>query len=619
MKTRPLSACVVTGTALVSLFAACDLAPLDSGSALALQAHRQSAGSTSKAAAPQAEKEPAPVGVAAKPADKPNAHYPSRVDEILARLEPRRGETPEMMFFRYWGDNPFVETASDPLSTFAVDVDTASYTLLRSYLLTRGLLPPPEAIRTEEFINYFKAGYTPPPDKSRAAFSISTEIAPSPFARDSGHKLLRVGVKGFEVPRSERKACALVFVVDTSGSMRDGNRLELVKDSLRLLVKELDEGDTIGIVAFDSDARVVLDPRAADHRATILHAIDTLEPGGSTNADAGLCLGYQMAADHFIQGGANRVLLLSDGVANTGSTTDYARMLEHVREQRERGIYLTTVGVGMGNHNDYLLEQLADKGDGQCVYVDRLSEARRVFVDNLTGTLQAIAKDVKIQVEFDRDKVSRYRQLGYENRAVADSAFRDDTVDAGEIGSGHEVTCLYELECKPGVDGALATVRVRYRTIEDERTVELEHEVMTRSLSPEFCKASPRLQLAACVAEFAEVLRDSYWARGADLDKVADRTQGLLGEGNGRISDPEAVELVTLMRQAAPLVRSRRANQDQVTVVVDSLKENYYLRSRVEQARSQKAAHSQELSEIKQQSDALRRRLEGLLAGSVDQ
>ncbi len=318
------------------------------------------------------------------------------IDNVLTKLDRRPGETPGAMFFRYWGDNPFVETSQDKLSTFGVDVDTASYTLMRNYLVNRGVLPPVEAIRTEEFVNYFEGEYAPPA-KDEGAFAIHTEVAPTPFAHEPEYRLLRVGVKALELSREQRKACALVFVVDTSGSMRQGGRLELVKDALRLLAKELDEGDTIGIVTFDRQTRIILEPAAASESERILSAINSLHPRSSTNLESGMRAGYEMAARTLLAGGANRVILLSDGVANTG-ITDQRTILANVDAHRRKGIFLTTVGVGMGNHNDHLLEQLANRGDGQCIYVDRIEAAHRAFVKNLTGTLQTVARDVNIPV-----------------------------------------------------------------------------------------------------------------------------------------------------------------------------------------------------------------------------
>ncbi len=547
-----------------------------------------------------------------RPATPPAVDARKLVEDYCQRLVPQPGETPDMMFFRYWGTNPFVEANVDDQSTFAVDVDTASYTLLRKYLTDRGVLPPREAIRTEEFLNYFDYEYAPPPEGQ--TFAVHTEMAPSPFGHEPEYQLLKVGVKGREVTSEKRQRCALVFVVDTSGSMARESRLELVKDGLRLLVREVDEGDTIGIAAFDREARTILEPTPADQKEKILDAISTLEPRRNTNVDAGLTLGYQMAAANLVERGTNRVLLLSDGVANTG-VTDVDGMLANVRAHRQRGIFLTCVGVGMGNHNDTLLEQLADRGDGQCVYVDRVEEARKVFVENLAGTLETIARDVKIQVEFDREKVLRYRLLGYENRAVADSAFRDDTVDAGEVGAGHQVTALYELKCAPSFAGRIATVRVRHLKVDSREPVELEHVVDTSSRRGTFADASPRFKLGALAAEFAEILRDSYWARGGDPRRVAAMTQDLLGEGGMKLgADPEVVELAALMFRAAPLIEARRQAGGELAQVMDALKENTHLRARVEDLRHEETfENTSYLRDLQQQNDELRRRLERLL------
>jgi Ca-activated chloride channel family protein len=327
-----------------------------------------------------------------------------------------------------------------------------------------------------------------------------------------------------------------------------------------------------------------------------------------------------MAGSSFLKDGVNRVLLLSDGVANTGNV-DPNTMLESVRGERERGIYLTCVGVGMGNHNDVLMETLADRGNGQCVYVDRIEEAQKAFVDNLTGTLEAIAKDVKIQVEFDPARVIRYRLLGYENRAIADSAFRDNTVDAGEVGAGHEVTALYEVKARPGDGGKLATVRVRYLTVEHGEAVEYEKAVAPSDARKSFGEASPVFQLTACVAEFAEVLRASYWARGSSLDRVASMLEGLLpltvaAPDRKLGDDPEVVELVALVRRADALVRQRDRQMDDIASTVDTLKYNYYLQARVEdQMQVASEARRNELEDLRRQQDQLRRRLEDLLAG----
>ncbi len=535
------------------------------------------------------------------------------VQQYCEALRRKPDESLDKMFFRYWGTHPFVETRVDPLSTFAADVDTASYTLTRSYLLSRNLLPPPEAIRTEEFINYFREPYVAPA-KSTDVFSVTTEMAPSPFAHEPQYELLKIDVQGRRVDRRGRRAASLVFVIDASGSMARENRLELVKSSLRLLVGELDEGDTIGIVAFDTTARSVLESTGAENAASIFAAIGTLQPGRSTNVEAGLTLGYEMAARHLQVTGTNRVILLSDGVANTGATHVDA-ILKRVRQHRARGILLSCIGVGMGNHNDVLMEQLADRGDGHCVYVDRLEAARRAFVDNLTGTLETIARDVKLQIEFDAAKVARYRLLGYENRAIADRDFRDDAVDAGEVGAGHQVTALYELRCRPEATGRLATVRVRYLAVDDRRAVELEHGVEDRHRRGTLADASAEFRLKALIAEFAEILRSSYWARGSDLSAVAAGMRDLLAansEGLGHEAD--LVELTKLMERAAPLVAERRRSEDEVAVMSRALRENRYLKERLEATQRLQTDERREfLRQLEIQNRELRQRLEEAL------
>ncbi len=277
-----------------------------------------------------------------------------------------------------------------------------------------------------------------------------------------GSYIVRFGIQGYQVSEEDRKPASLTFVIDISGSMEMENRLGLVKQSLQLLVDRLRPSDTVAIVVYGSDAYVVLNPTSGEDRNRILEAIYSLHTEGATNAEAGLRLGYQLAYQAFRPGAINRVILCSDGVANVGVTGPDA-ILEEIRGYTETGITLTTVGFGMGNFNDVLMEQLADKGDGNYAYVDTLDEARRLFVDNLTSTLQVIAKDAKVQVDFNKEVVARYRLIGYENRAVADQDFRNDTVDAGEIGAGHHVTALYAVILNPGAQGRLATVQLRWQ------------------------------------------------------------------------------------------------------------------------------------------------------------
>ena len=478
----------------------------------------------------------------------------------------------DSMFFRNYGVNPFIATDEDSLSTFAVDVDAASYTVARRYI-ELGHLPPAEAVRVEEFVNFFPQGY---PKFENEDFRILVDGAPSRFGH--GYHLLRVGIKGRQIAERDRRPARLTFVIDVSGSMEREDRLELVKQALRLLVNQLRDDDRVGIVVFGTDARVLLEPVTLGEsvalvagvyrpaagvgddqaeggltgRRGILEAIDWLHPEGSTNTEQGLLLGYEMARGQYRPEANNRIVLCSDGVANVGNTGPQS-ILERVRTEADRGIHLSTIGFGMGNYNDVLMEQLADKGDGNYYYVDDLAEARRVFVENLTGTLQTIAKDAKIQVEFDPSRVLRYRLLGFENRDVADRDFRNDKVDAGEIGAGHEVTALYEVKLAPRADrGPIATVRLRYARPGREgggapQVREIAAEFRAAELSRRFEDASPYFRLDAAVAEFAEILRGSYWAKESRLTDVLPVARSA---ARG-LRESAAAEFVSRVEQAA--------------------------------------------------------------------
>jgi len=466
-----------------------------------------------------------------------------------AANESRRGDpTPDAMFFKDYGTNPMVDTRDDHLSTFALDVDTGSYTISRNYI-RNGSLPPADAVRVEEFVNYFGQGYSYPSE--RQAFNISLDGAPSPFTETERYQMLRIGIQGYDVPKSERKDASLTFVIDVSGSMNRENRLELVKESLALLVAQLDERDRVSIVVYGSEARVVLEPTPGDDRRTIQRAIDRLSPEGATNAEAGLRLGYQMADEAFNRNGINRVILCSDGVANVGDT-DHESIWDQVKRYAGKEITLATIGFGMGNYNDVLMEQLADNGNGFYAYVDDIEEARRLFVDRLTSTLQTIALDAKAQVDFNPDVVARYRLVGYENRDIADEDFRDDSVDAGEIGAGHSVTALYEIKLHPDVTGRIATVQLRWQDPDTRRVTEISETLDTRDLAERFEDADPYFQWAVIVAEYAEILRDSYWAGESSLDEVleeAERVSRYIEE------TPDPRELVDLIRKTIRLGR----------------------------------------------------------------
>jgi len=426
------------------------------------------------------------------------------------------------VFYENYGVNPFIDTEDDHFSTFAVDVDTASYTIMRR-MVGDGYLPDKDSVRVEEYVNFFEQGYERP---AHDAFAIHLEGAPAPYGGERYH-LVRVGLQGYEVPAEKRPDAVLTFVIDVSGSMDYENRLALVKEALFLLVDQLRPSDSVAIVVYGSRARVVLEPSFVGKRYDrIRQAIADLEPEGATNAEEGLIKAYQIAARAFNPDAINRVILCSDGVANVGNTGPDSIMAQ-IREHATGGIYLTSVGFGMGNYNDVLMEQLADTGDGFYAYVDDMREADRVFVDRLTTSLQVIARDAKIQVDFNPAVVSRYRLIGYENRDIADADFRNDSVDAGELGPGHSVTALYEVKFQNEADpkATALTVAVRYEDPESGTVTELSRSLAQADMTAAFSEASPRFQLAAVVAEYAEILRESYWAKESSLAAVASEAQ----------------------------------------------------------------------------------------------
>ncbi|MCP4044348.1 MAG: DUF3520 domain-containing protein, partial [Gammaproteobacteria bacterium] len=357
----------------------------------------------------------------------------------------------------------------------------------------------------------------------------------------------------------QRQPANLIFVVDASGSMARENRLGLVKKALRLLVDQLQEGDSVGLVIYESVARVILEPTPAYRRGEILRAIEAIEPGGSTNAGEGLRLGYQLAERRLLRAGINRVILCSDGVANTG-VTGSAEILDTIREQADKGITLTTVGFGMGNYNDVLMEQLAQKANGNYYYVDREAQARRVFREQLTGILQTVAKDVKVQVVFDPNTVSRYRLLGYENRHLEASDFANDRVDAGELGSGHTVTALYEVKLR-GRSSPLGRLRLRYKPPKGGASRLMDKSLGMYMARDSYADASAPAKLSVAVAAFAEKLRGSYWVRHIGYDDLL-RLHGQIPDSlRGRA---DVNELRQLMYTARRLDRRGDKFQDEV-------------------------------------------------------
>ncbi|MFP6683681.1 MAG: VWA domain-containing protein [Polyangiaceae bacterium] len=480
------------------------------------------------------------VGQSPRRISKPQIAVPTD-DGLLRERADRFGD----MYFRHYGVNPTIDTAEQPRSTFSVDVDTASYTMTRSFL-QRGRMPAEAAVRVEEVINAFDYAYQAPTGET---FSVHAEAAPSPSRK--GYHVLHVGVQGKKVAASERKASNLVFVVDVSGSMSGDNRLGLVKRSLGLLTEQLRENDTVAIVAYGTNARQVLAPTSAYNKQRILAAVHSLRTEGATNAEAGIRLGYKIAASAMKPGGVNRVILCSDGVANTG-LTGAGGILDTVHREAKRGITISTIGFGMGNYNDVLMEKLAQGGNGNYHYVDKLAQARRVFVENLTGTLQVIAKDVKLQMAFDPAVVSRYRLIGYENRKLKARDFSNDRVDAGEIGAGHAVTALYEVKLRDGATGDLGKIRIRYKEPQGN-TSKLIEKTLARSMVRGSTDAltSPS-QLSLVAGQFAEKLRGSYWARTVSYADMLARFERVAPELRNQAKVRELRKLIERAQKLDP-------------------------------------------------------------------
>jgi Ca-activated chloride channel family protein len=481
----------------------------------------------------------APDGLMVKELDAGAVPAPAR---MLPALLPPNDQPYLDTFYENYGVNPMIDTEDDHLSTFALDVDTGSYTIARRYVMD-GNLPDKDSVRVEEFVNYFKQGYNIPTEGQ--TFSIHIDGSPSPFSENDKYQILRIGIQGYAVEPGERKDVALTFVIDVSGSMQMENRLELVKKALALLVSELRPSDSVGIVTYGTKARVVLEPTSGREKETIMDVIHSLYPEGSTNAAEGLRLGYEMAEESFNWEGLNRVILCSDGVANVGDTSAVA-IWDSIEENAERGITLTTVGFGMGNYNDVLMEQLADKGDGFYAYVDNFREAERIFVTNLTSTLQVIAKNARVQIDFNPEMVTRYRLLGFENRAVADEDFRNDKIDAGEIGAGHSITALYEIKLVPEARGQIAMVALRWLDPQTERPDEVSRDLYSNQMADSFSEADPHLQWDVVVAEYAEIMRESYWAQESSLSAVLDEARRISEILPGEQDVIEFVDMVRL-------------------------------------------------------------------------
>jgi Ca-activated chloride channel family protein len=445
-------------------------------------------------------------------------------------------------------ENPFVRVADSPLSTFSIDVDTASYSNVRR-MLAQGTFPPAGAVRVEELVNYFPYAYEPP--QGDEPFSIGVESAACPWA--PANRLVRVGLRAREVAKESRLPGNFVFLLDVSGSMQSENKLPLVKRSMRMLLDTLDPRDRVAIVVYAGASGLVLPSTSCEEKATIAEAIAGLEAAGSTNGAEGIELAYAEARKGFVRGGVNRVVLCTDGDWNVG-VTDQSSLVALIRRKAREGVFLTVLGFGMGNYKDSTLERLADEGNGNYGYVDSEVEARKLLVEQAGGTLVTVAKDVKVQVEWNPSRVEAYRLLGYENRLLANQDFNDDAKDAGEIGAGHTVTAFYEVVPEgtgaslPSVDplkyqrasgslteaarsGESLTVKVRYKEPEGEesRLLSLAHV----DAGETFDRASQDFRFAASVASFGLLLRESAHAGSATYDSVLAAAGGAVGRDEG--------------------------------------------------------------------------------------
>ncbi len=447
--------------------------------------------------------------------------------------------------YQHLAENPFIRVAQDPRSTFSVDVDTAAYANMRRMIL-EGRRPPADAVRIEEMINYFNYGYAGPSDPSEP-FAVHTEVTESPWS--AGRKLVRIGIQGRRPAASARKPSNLVFLIDVSGSMMPANKLPLLVRSLKLLVNQLTASDRVAIVVYAGAEGLALPSTSCGKPAAILEVLDKLNAGGSTNGGAGIQLAYRVARENFIPGGINRVILATDGDFNVGVTGE-GELLRIVEEQARANVFLTVLGFGMGNYKDGLLETLSNKGNGNYAYIDSLLEAQKVLVEQMGGTLDTIAKDVKLQVEFNPRAVAAFRLIGYENRVMAHQDFNDDAKDAGDIGAGHTVTALYEIippgQAVPEADvdplkyqtppaatqaaeasGELLTLKIRFKAPEGKRSELRSFAVKDEPVA--FSSASSETRWAAAVAAFGMLLKDSKYKGEASLEQVLSWAQAARG------------------------------------------------------------------------------------------
>ncbi len=512
-----------------------------------------------------------------KKSDLTGAVYSIKADCAEAKYAPVQTYTltyfnPSTESYSRINENGFRSVGLNPLSTFSIDVDKASYSNIRRFI-NQGELPPADAVKIEEMINYFDYDYPQPTDKH--PFSINTEYSECPWQKD--HKILQIGIQGKKIATENLPPSNLVFLLDVSGSMDEPNKLPLVKSAFKLLVNNLREIDRVAIVVYAGAAGVVLPSTKGTHKDKIIDALNSLQAGGSTAGCEGIALAYKIAQDNFIKEGNNRVILATDGDFNVGISNEN-ELENFIVEKRKSGIFLTCLGFGMGNYKDSKIETLADKGNGNYDYIDNLEEANKEFVNEFGGTLFTIAKDVKIQIEFNPQYVQAYRLVGYEKRILNNEDFKDDTKDAGELGSGHTVTAIYEIipkgikskyiqdvdplkyqtqEQKSGeLSGEVATVKLRYKKPDGDTSIEIVHPIVNKCKS--FETASDNIRFSSAVAMFGMILRNSKFKGTSTFQNIVD----LAESARGKDKEGYKGEFVRLVKMASNFKLSAEKNDE---------------------------------------------------------
>ncbi|MDH5445689.1 MAG: VWA domain-containing protein [Gammaproteobacteria bacterium] len=497
--------------------------------------------------------------------------------EAFSPISPYTYPSQDRENYAHFENQPVKRTAEAPVSTFSIDVDTASFSNVRR-MLNQGRLPLADAVRVEELINYFDYQY-PYPDKLDTPFRVHTEIAPTPWNKKS--HLLHVGIKAYQPAMKKMPATNLVFLVDVSGSMHSADKLPLLKQSMKLLVNQMRAKDRISMVVYAGSTGIILEPTAGNQKLKISHAIEKLSAGGSTNGASGIQLAYQMAEQGFIKGGINRILLATDGDFNVG-VTSFEALINMVEQKRANGVGLSTLGFGSGNLNDRLLEQLSNKGNGAYYYIDTLREANKVLVEEVRSSLMTVAKDTKIQLEFNPNIVSEYRLIGYENRALKREDFNNDKVDAGDVGAGHTVTALYEITFKGKAgrieplryglkmellqksvkQGELGFLRLRYKKAGQDKSQLVEKVIHRKDILSRLSQASTDFRFAASVAAFGQILRGGQYTESFTLKDVHELAANNRGQDRYGYRG-EFLGLVRLAESLSPQLSENQTKQIQ--------------------------------------------------------